>query len=189
MNYFDDPQNVEEYIRMAEGYDGQEFVPILCKYLKDGADVLELGMGPGKDLDLLSAHFRVTGSDSSRVFIERYRKTHPEADLLLLDAVTMDLHRTFDGIYSNKVLSHLTEKDLAVSLQRQARALNRGGILFHTFWYGDGEEIYSGLRTVYYTQASFYQIAERELRIIEWERYTEIEEGDSFYAVLARGVV
>ncbi len=30
MSYYDDKENVEEYIKMAEGYDGSEFVPIRC---------------------------------------------------------------------------------------------------------------------------------------------------------------
>ena len=30
-------------------------------------------MGPGKDLALLAADYDVTGSDSSQIFVERYR--------------------------------------------------------------------------------------------------------------------
>lgn len=41
MGYFGDPQNVAEYIRMAEGYDGRELVDILRGYLVEGATVLE----------------------------------------------------------------------------------------------------------------------------------------------------
>ena len=120
MGYFDDEKNVEEYIGMAEGYDGRELVDVLRRHLPDGATVLELGMGPGKDLEILSEFFQVTGSDSSKVFIERYRKMDPAADLLLLDAVTMDTDRKFDGIYSNKVLQHLTQQELKRSLHRQS---------------------------------------------------------------------
>jgi len=54
MNYFDKPENVESYIRMVEGYDGT-------------------------DLYLLARHFAVTGSDSSRVFVDRYKAAHPDA--------------------------------------------------------------------------------------------------------------
>ena len=109
MGYYDSEENVQEYVEMAEGYDGRELVAVLARYLAPGATVLELGMGPGKDLALLAAHFQVAGSDSSRVFVDRYRRAHPDADLLLLDAATMDTDRRFDGIYSNKVLQHLTE--------------------------------------------------------------------------------
>ena len=43
---------------MAEGYDGKEFIPVLRKHLKQDATLLELGMGPGKDVELLSDFFR-----------------------------------------------------------------------------------------------------------------------------------
>ena len=69
MDYFSNAKNVEDYIQMAEGFDGRELVDILRKHLKGGSTVLELGMGPGKDLKLLSEHFTVTGSDSSNIFI------------------------------------------------------------------------------------------------------------------------
>ena len=87
MGYFDDEKNVQSYIRMAEGYDGKELIELLKTYLLEGSTVLELGMGPGKDCDMLRRSYQVTGSDNSAVFLELYRKTHPEADLLLLDAV------------------------------------------------------------------------------------------------------
>jgi hypothetical protein len=103
VGYSDDEKNVEEYIKMAEGFDGRELVDVLRKYLAVCATVLELGMGPGKNLELLSGFFQVIGSDTSRVFLERYGKANPDADLMLLDAVTMDRDRRFDCIYSNMV--------------------------------------------------------------------------------------
>ena len=50
-------------------------------------------MGPGKDVDLLSKYFNVTGSDNSEIFLERYRKRNPDADLILLDAAEMQIDR------------------------------------------------------------------------------------------------
>ncbi len=158
MNYYNDKKNVEEYIRMAEGYDGRAFVELLKGMLPEGASVLELGMGPGKDLLLLSEHFQATGSDSSPVFIERFRAAHPDADLLQLDAITLETERKFDCIYSNKVLMHLTREELAESFRRQAEILNPGGILFHSFWHGEGEDIFSGLLSVYYTRETLTEI-------------------------------
>ena len=186
MGYYDSDEDVEEYIRMAEGYDGRALIDVLRKYLENGSTGLELGMGPGKDLGLLSEHFRVTGSDNSTVFLDRYRQVNPDADLVLLDAVTMDIERQFDCSYSNKVLHHLTKPQLKKSLQQQARVLNHLGILLHSFWYGDKVEEVSGLRFVYYTEDSLSEVIGDEYEIIESERYTEIEENDSFYIVLRK---
>ena len=186
MGYYDDDKNVEEYIEMAEGYDGREFIPVLRKYLENGSKVLELGMGPGKDLELLSENFQVTGSDNSQVFINKYRKDHPDADLVLLDAVMMDIDRKFDCIYSNKVLHHLTKEQLEKSIANQAKVLNRGGILFHTFWYGDKEEEHSGLRFIYYTEDKFSELVGIEFEIVKSVKYAEFEEEDSVYFVLRK---
>lgn len=51
MSFFDNEKNVLEYIKMCEGFDGRELIQILSKYLPKDASVLELGSGPGKDLD------------------------------------------------------------------------------------------------------------------------------------------
>jgi cyclopropane fatty-acyl-phospholipid synthase-like methyltransferase len=186
MTYFDSDENVEEYIKMSAGYDGRALVDALRRILKPGATVLELGMGPGKDLNRLREHFRVTGSDLSQAFLDRYRQEHPKADLMRLDAVTMDTERRFDGIYSNKVLQHLTRSQLKTSFQRQARVLTHPGILLHSFWYGDKIEKFSGMRFVYYTEDTLRDVIGDEYEIIEFERYTEMEEDDSFYIVLRK---
>lgn len=188
MGYYDNPKNVDEYVDMAEGYDGQELVDVLRKHLPAGATVLELGMGPGKDLDLLGAHYRVTGSDSSQAFLDRYRALFPQADLLLLDAVSMDVDRTFDAIYSNKVLQHLTKQECAESLHRQASVLNAGGLALHSLWYGDKDEEFSGLRFVYYTEETFAQLIGDAYEIVEAARYAEMEPDDSIYFVLKKRI-
>jgi SAM-dependent methyltransferase len=188
MSYYDDKNNVEEYIRMAEGYDGHEFVEMLKGLLPEGATVLELGMGPGKDLLLLgAAGFQATGSDNSSVFLDRFRAVHPDADLLQLDAVTLETERTFECIYSNKVLMHLTREELGKSFRRQAELLKPGGILFHSFWHGEGEDIFSGLLSVYYTRETLVEILGDNFDILTFEKYAEMEVGDSFYAVLRKG--
>ena len=99
MGFYDDEENVEAYVQMAEGYDGRELVDVLKKHLPLGSTVLELGMGPGKDLALLGEAYAATGSDSSEVFLRRYRQEHADADLLLLDAVTLATARRFDAIF------------------------------------------------------------------------------------------
>ncbi len=68
MGFYDTEGGVKEYVEMAEGYDGAELVEVLKKHLPEGSTVLELGMGPGKDLALISRSYTVTGSDSSAAF-------------------------------------------------------------------------------------------------------------------------
>ena len=186
MGYFDEEKNAQEYIKMAEGYNGRELIDILKKHLKKGAAVLELGMGPGKDLDMLAEEYEVTGSDLSQVFIELYRKEHPGSDLMVLDAVKMDTHRRFDCIYSNKVLHHLTKEDLKRSFKNQYYVLNDGGLLFHSFWRGDHEEMMQGLRFVYYDPVKLLADIMEDYTLVEMSSYTEMEDNDSFYIILRK---
>lgn len=183
MGYFDNKKNIEEYIKMAEGYDGRELIEILKKYLPENSSVLELGTGPGKDLEILSKVFIVTGSDNSQTFLDRYKKRNKTTNLVLLNAVTMDLDRKFDCIYSNKVLHHLNREELIESLIMQSKVLNSNGILFHTLWYGDKEEKFSGLRFVYYTEETFRKIDGNEYEILDLKRYSEMEKDDSLYEI------
>ena len=186
MGYFDERKNVDEYIKMAKGYDGQELIAVLKMHLPAGATVLELGMGPGKDLDLLAQTYTVIGSDSSIVFLELYREKHPGADLLKLDAATIETERSFDCVYSNKVLHHLSKSDLRRSFTRQQELLTGGGLLMHSFWYGDKEEEYQELRFVYYTEDALLSAIGAGFRVVAMDRYKEIEDGDSFYILMRK---
>ena len=110
MTHFDQGDRAQEYIRMSEGYDGSELIQVLKKHMPSKSRVLELGMGPGKDLDILRQSYRVIGSDISQKFLDIYREKNKEVDLLFLDAVTIDTDQKFDCIYSNKVLIHLSDE-------------------------------------------------------------------------------
>ena len=186
MGYFDSKENVDAYIAMADGYDGADLIALLGRYLPEGSSVLELGMGPGKDLDLLRQAYRVTGSDTSRVFLDRYRKDHPDADLLLLDAIRMDTDRTFDCIYSNKVLHHLSRAELETSLHRQKVVLNDGGLLLHSFWHGTGDEEHHGLRFTSYTEPNLRAAVCDGFDIVALESYKEMKDGDSLSILLRK---
>lgn len=186
MTFWDDRKNVNEYMEMARGFDGTELIEILRKHLTPGRTVLELGMGPGKDLDILGRTYQVTGSDHSQVFLDMYTETHKDVDLLKLDAVTLETDRTFDCIFSNKVLQHLTREELSTSFRNQLRLINEDSILFHALWYGDKEdEEFNGLLFVYYTEDTINEHI-RDYELIEFKIYTEMEMNDSFYVILKK---
>ena len=186
MTYFEDKKNIEIYIKMAEGYDGRALIELLKTYLVPDSRVLELGMGPGVDFEILSESFQATGSDYSEAFVNRYLNAHPEADVLVLDAIKMDIDRSFDGIYSNKVLQHLTREQVVESIHNQLAVLPSGGIMFHSLWYGDHEEEHHGLLFIYYTEATFARLLGDGVEILASDRYTELEIDDSIYFVLKK---
>ena len=186
MGFFDTEKGVDEYVKMAEGFDGAELIKTLQIFLPEKSSVLELGMGLGKDLDILSKTYTVTGSDSSQIFLGRYKEQNPDTDLLKLDAVTLSTNRTFDCIYSNKVLHHLTTDDLKKSLKNQKKILNPNGILFHSFWRGNKTENMEGLLFVYSELNSLRELFETDYEVLELKIYAENQKDDSIYAILRR---
>ena len=183
MKIYNSENGVSDYIKMADGHDGRAMISELQAHLPQGATVLELGMGPGKDLELLAQHYDVTGSDYSSTFLDRYRAIDPNADLMQLDAVSLDTERRFDAVYSNKVLIHLSDEDLATSILRQACVLANGGVVIHSFWHGDCVEEYDDM-TVYCRNEDYLRRAFSErFETIASHRYTELEDSDSVYVV------
>jgi len=185
MEYYENQEKIEKYIKFEPSHDGSILVDILVAALPEGGTVLELGMGPGKDFKRLSRHFEVTGSDFSNLFLELFRQHDEQADLLHLDARTLDTDRSFDGIFSNKALIHLSDRELRRSFSRQNEVLNDAGLILHSFWYGEGEEEYSGLRFVNRTEQGLADLLEGLFDIVDIGRHAKMAEDDSVY-VLAR---
>ncbi len=183
MGYFDDVAKAHEYIKMASGYDGRQIIKRLHDFLPPGKTVLEIGMGPGVDLAILQRDYTTTGSDAAQTFIDIYREKNGDADLMLLDAVTLDTDRRFDAIYSNKVLHHLHRSDLERSLARQREIVTDGGILCHSFWRGEGEEEFDGLRFSYYNETELETIVASAWTILDLSVYREMEEDDSILLI------
>ena len=184
--YYENPENVANYSKFNPSHDGSLLIDALTPFLPDGSTVLELGIGPGKDLALLSEHYSVTGSDFSHTFLERYREQHPAADLLLLDALTLDTDRRFDGIFSNKVLMHMTADELAESFARQHALLNDDGVILHSFWYGEGEQSFGELTLRRHNEQDLAALLEPHFDILALERHAKMQEGDSIYVVARR---
>lgn len=183
---FDTEEGVLKYEQMANGHDGRDLVERLRRHVPEGARVLELGMGPGKDLDMLRQKYEAVGSDSSPVFLERYRQRSAFEGLLLLDAITLKTTQTFDAIYSNKVLHQLTPEELRSSLERQVELLTPGGIALHSLWYGEGEEDFGGMKSVSYDETTFEKLMPPALTMVEQGRYAEMDAGDSLFVVLKK---
>ena len=188
MSHYEARKKAEEYIRMAEGYDGAEMIEKLRKFLPKGVKVLELGMGPGTDLLDLGTRFEVVGSDASQSFLDIFTEKHPEQGIRLmqLDAVTIETDERFDGIYSNKVLQYFDEVDLKASFVRQAEVLNAGGVVLHTFWRGTQVEEFNGVKFYYYMEEVVKKMVEDLFDVMEMGRYAEFEDGDSFYLILRK---
>lgn len=177
--YYKTKESVEEYIRLAKDVNGRQLIEKLKQVLAPKSTLLEIGSGPGTDWKILNKSFQVMGSDNSIEFLNHLRAENPNGKFLELDAITLQTDKKFDGIYSNKVLHHLNDHELVNSIKRQYEVLNTQGVICHSFWKGEGSEIFKGLFVKYHTEKSLKEVFEKHFRILSIESYAEFEQGDS----------
>ncbi len=181
--YYKTKASVAEYIRLAKDVNGADLIDKLKAVLPAGSSLLELGSGPGSDWEILSRTYKVWGSDFSDHFLEHLRKVYPTGTFLTLDASTLETDLRFDGIYSNKVLHHLTDKDLQQSAARQADILHPKGIICHSFWKGEGSETFKGMFVNYHNEEVLKDLFDEHFEILLLESYAEFEDGDSLLLI------
>lgn len=152
-------------------------------FLPDDKSILEIGAGPGTDLEILSKSYEVTGSDYSTVFLKVLNEKLPNIDLLELNAIHLETNKKFDGIYSNKVLHCLTDEELQLSMKNQNRILSSKGIICHSFWKGTENEVYDGLLCNYHTTNEIEKFVTEYFDILILECYAEMKENDSILVI------
>jgi len=181
--YYKTKASVQEYIKLAKDVNGADLIEQLKTFLAPNADLLEIGTGPGTDWNILQRNFKVIGSDNSLEFLKHLHITYPSASFLELDAITLDTDKKFDGLYSNKVMHHLKDQEIIRSIKRQQEVLKVDGIICHSFWKGDGSEIFKGLFVNYHSEASLKLLFEPSFEILLLESYKEFETGDSLLLI------
>lgn len=177
--YYKIKESVDEYIKLAKGVNGKELIEKLKQVLQPNSVVLEIGSGPGSDWRILNKFYNVIGSDYSTEFLNRLISENPKGEFLELDAITLLTDKKFDGIYSNKVIHHLNDDELAGSIKRQYEIINPNGVICHSFWKGEGSEVFKGLFVNYHNAAAIEEFYREYFEILSIESYEEFENEDS----------
>lgn len=183
MTYYKTKESVAEYIQMAKDVDSSQLISKFKNFIPTKSKILEIGSGPGTDWKMLNKDFEVIGSDFSEEFIKHLVANKPEGRFIQLNATTLETAETFDGIYSNKVLHHLNDQELADSIKRQSEILNEGGIICHSFWKGEGSEVFKGLFVNYHSESDLKEVFEAYFEVLLIEGYKEFEENDSLVLI------
>ena len=178
-DYYKTKESVEEYIKLAKGVDGKLLIEKLKQILPSHSKVLEIGSGPGTDWKILNEFYDVIGSDNSKEFLNHLVDKNPNEKFIELDADSLKTDLKFDGIYSNKVLHHLKNDELMDSVKRQNEILNSNGIVCHSFWKGEGSEIFKGLFVNYHSKTTLTKAYQKYFEILSIEDYNEFDENDS----------
>ncbi len=181
--YYKTKESVEEYISLAKDVNGEKLIEKLEQVLPSNSVLLELGSGPGTDYKILQRSYEVVGSDNSVEFLKHLVSKNPDGEFFELDAATIKTSRKFDGIYSNKVLHHLKDEELITSIKRQSEILNAGAVVCHSFWKGEGDEIFKGLYVNYHSEKCLKEIVEDYFEVILIESYKEFDDGDSLLLI------
>ena len=143
----------------------------------------EIGSGPGTDWKILNKSYNVIGSDNSTEFLNHLIVKNQQGKFLELNAITLITDKKFDGIYSNKVMHHLNDNELADSIKRQYEILNPNGIICHSFWKGEGSEIFKGLFVNYHNEGSLEEFYKDYFELLSIESYNEFEDEDSLLLI------
>lgn len=178
-DYYKTKESVDEYVKLAKGVNGKQLIEKLEQVLPPNSVLLEIGSGPGTDWKILNKSFNVIGSDNSIEFLNHLVSKNTNGEFLELDAITLLTNKKFDGIYSNKVMHHLTDNELTDSIKRQYEILNPNGIICHSFWKGEGSEIFKGLFVNYHCKVDLKEFYKDYFEILSIENYKEFEDQDS----------
>lgn len=181
--FYEKKENIDKYIKLAQGYDGRALVEILRQFLPEASSVLELGMGPGKDLLILNEFFDCVGSDRFPYFLEIFKDKHPNFKMEVIDALEMNTTFVVDAIFSNKVMHHFSKEELKTSLSNQAQHLTKNGIVAHSFWKGDKNEVIEKTFFQYYLEEELVEIFSHAFEPQVHALYSEMDRDDSIFII------
>ena len=154
-----------------------------------GAQVLEIGSGPGWDADdLEEAGLTVRRTDITQGFIDFQRSRDKEVERL--DAISDDLGGPYDAVVTLHVLQHMESDDLELVLAKVAKALRPGGRFLVSIPLGEGagfetgesgKKYYRALRT----EADFVAALARAGLTAEWTERSNHDEETGWLCLLA----
>ncbi len=160
---------------------GAEALAAFIAIVGPGADVLEVGSGPGWDADLLESEgVIVKRTDLSTGFIDFQAGRGKMVDRL--DLITDDLGGPYAGFVALYVIQHVERDRVDGVISKISASLRNRGTLLLSFQLGEGE------RTEMASDGGIYHVVSWDhdamiaclgrhgLRVV-WERDTEDEEG------------
>lgn len=135
--------NVEKYKKNTEkGIQETAWIEKFSKSLPTDSKVLDAGCGYGRDCQFFSSHnLDSYGIDLSTKMIEAAKEIDPNSKFSVMDLTSLRFESdTFNGIWCNAALLHLSKSDASVALNEFKRVLKTGGVLFLGLKVGEGEK-------------------------------------------------
>ncbi len=119
-----------------ERHDRDTYTNLLFQHLPEGAELLELGCGPGDPTTkALAKRYQVTANDISESCLELARKNAPSAKFILSDMTKLDFPAaSFDGVVAYYAFHHVPRKSYEPLIRNIAGWLRPGGLFMAAFY-------------------------------------------------------
>ena len=178
--------NYDIYISSTKDVDMTEHYNRFLPYLSQGAKILDIGFGSGRDmLYFASKGYDVIGVDNVAEFVDSAKAKGLNAHLC--DFHNLPYNAQFDGIWACASLLH--SNDLPLAFNNLYNALKTGGHIYLSMKYGTGTSVENGRFYQYIDEQKLEELCqESNLAIVEIYRSQDLLKRDNGWinAVLQR---
>jgi ubiquinone/menaquinone biosynthesis C-methylase UbiE len=180
-----------------ERHDRDKYTKLLLDNVPTGAELLELGCGPGDPTTkMLAQHFSVTANDISEGCLELAKKNAPNAKFILSDMTALDFpDQSFDAVVAYYAFHHIPRDRYEPLINKINKWLKPGGIFMAALYPYDVEDLvtedWHGA-TMYWSsfdeETTLRLINKPGFEIIEQSKESAIEDGreTTFLWIIAR---
>jgi ubiquinone/menaquinone biosynthesis C-methylase UbiE len=180
-----------------EREDRDKYTDLLFQNVPAGAELLEMGCGPGDPTTkALAQRYKVTANDISESCLNLARKNAPSAKFILSDLTDLEFPAdSFDAVVAYYVFHHVPRDEYAAVINKVYQWLRPGGIFMAALYPYDVEHLvtedWHG-STMYWSsfdeQTTLELIGKPGFSIIEQSKESAIEDGKetTFLWVIAR---
>jgi ubiquinone/menaquinone biosynthesis C-methylase UbiE len=180
-----------------ERHDRDKYTNLLIETVPKGAELLELGCGPGDPTTkTLAQHYQVTANDISQGCLDLAKKNAPSANFILSDMTELNFDASsFDAVVAYYAFHHIPRDRYEPLIQNISRWLRPGGTFMAAFYPYDVDNLVTDDwhgATMYWSsydeQQTLSLVTDPGFEIIAQSKESAIEDGreTTFLWVIAR---
>lgn len=151
-------EHAEEFCIATQGADMSYCYKKFRQYVKPKGKILDIGCGSGRDSkQFIEDGYQVEAIDASEE-ICKYASKYIGQQVRHQRIEEITYENEFDGIWACASLLHVVKEEMNSVMKRLYRALKRGGALYASFKYGNGERFDKGRFFNDYTEEEIAEV-------------------------------